>query len=172
MFQAGDHVTIRPEWQDKPNDLIYIIKEWNEDRGYITPINLTGMTIPPTSLVRTEMIQLTPTPQSATKTKAIEKLVRDGKVAVIYSPGYGAGWSTWNYENAEDFVFDKDVAQAILDGDQGKAKAIAKAKYPDAYISGQELVIVWLTQGEHFQIKEYDGHEQVVLLKDSKILTA
>jgi len=25
---------------------------------------------------------------------AVEKLIRDGKVAVLYSPGYGAGWST------------------------------------------------------------------------------
>jgi len=24
------------------------------------------------------------------------KYIRDGKVAVLYSPGFGAGWSTWN----------------------------------------------------------------------------
>ena len=24
------------------------------------------------------------------------KCIRDGKVAILYSPGYGAGWSTWN----------------------------------------------------------------------------
>ena len=26
----------------------------------------------------------------------IEKLSQDGKVAVLYSPGFGAGWYTWN----------------------------------------------------------------------------
>ena len=24
----------------------------------------------------------------------MEKVIRDGKVAVLYSPGYGAGWTT------------------------------------------------------------------------------
>ena len=24
-----------------------------------------------------------------------DKVIRDGKVAVIISPGFGAGWSTW-----------------------------------------------------------------------------
>ena len=32
----------------------------------------------------------------------IEKVVRDGKVAVLVSPGYGAGWSTWNICLAEE----------------------------------------------------------------------
>ena len=29
----------------------------------------------------------------------MEKVIRDGKVAVLYSPGYGAGWSTWCYND-------------------------------------------------------------------------
>jgi hypothetical protein len=103
---------------------------------------------------------------------SVEKLVRDNKVAVIYSPGYGAGWSTWNTEYAEDFVFNKDIAQAILDGNQDKARGIAESKYPEAYISGQELVIAWVDQGEQFLIKEYDGAECVKTLKELKPFTA
>ena len=26
----------------------------------------------------------------------MQKVIRDGKVAVLYSPGYGAGWYTWS----------------------------------------------------------------------------
>ena len=26
----------------------------------------------------------------------MKKVIRDGKVAVLYSPGYGASWYTWN----------------------------------------------------------------------------
>ena len=26
----------------------------------------------------------------------MDKVIRDGKVAVLYSPGFGAGWSTWS----------------------------------------------------------------------------
>ena len=48
----------------------------------------------------------------------IEKVVRDGKVAVLVSPGYGAGWSTWNICLAEDFavnlpIFGTDPAPVI-----------------------------------------------------------
>ena len=31
----------------------------------------------------------------------MNKLIRDGKVAVLISPEYGAGWSTWNYDLPE-----------------------------------------------------------------------
>ena len=30
------------------------------------------------------------------KLRDFPRLERDGKVAVLYSPGYGAGWSTWH----------------------------------------------------------------------------
>ena len=33
----------------------------------------------------------------------VEKLERDGKVAILYSPGYGAGWSTWNDDNDGEY---------------------------------------------------------------------
>lgn len=26
----------------------------------------------------------------------MDKVIKDGKVAVLYSPGFGAGWFTWN----------------------------------------------------------------------------
>ena len=103
---------------------------------------------------------------------SVEKLIQDGKVAVIYSPGFGAGWSTWNDEYAEDLIFNKDIAQAILDDNQDKAKEIAESKYPKAYIGSQELVIAWLNQGEQFIIKEYDGAESVRTLKELKPFTA
>lgn len=44
----------------------------------------------------------------------MEKLEKDGKVAILYSPGFGAGWSTWNSEWADQLVFDKEIAEAIL----------------------------------------------------------
>ncbi len=31
----------------------------------------------------------------------IQKLSQDGKVAVLYSPGFGAGWYTWNTDAPE-----------------------------------------------------------------------
>ena len=43
----------------------------------------------------------------------VPKLKRDGKVAVIYSPGFGAGWSTWADGNAEAVLFDPELAEML-----------------------------------------------------------
>lgn len=43
----------------------------------------------------------------------MKKLIRDGKVAVLVSPGFGAGWSTWNGDD-EDAIFNKRLALAVL----------------------------------------------------------
>lgn len=89
-----------------------------------------------------------------------EKLERDGQIAVLVSRGFGAGWSTWNSEPAS--VFDPEMAQAVLDGDNAKAEAIAKRKYPDAYTGGVSVLVVeWVTKGDRFEIHEYDGSESL-----------
>jgi len=105
----------------------------------------------------------------------VEKFIRDGKVAVIYSPGYGAGWSTWNKREAEKLMFDKKIVIAVLEGNHKEIKKIAKEFFPDDYISEREiecLKIAWLEPGEKFFIKEYDGAESIVLMKDFKTFEA
>lgn len=89
-----------------------------------------------------------------------EKLERDGKVAVLVSPGYGAGWSTWNSEPAS--VFDPEMAEAVLAGDNARAETIARRKYPDAYTGGVgQLTVQWVAKGDRFEINEYDGSESL-----------
>ena len=61
----------------------------------------------------------------------VEKLERDGKVAILYSPGYGAGWSTWNDDIAEELVFDKDLILAFENGGPDEVEKIAIEKYGD-----------------------------------------
>ena len=41
------------------------------------------------------------------------KLVRDGMVAVLYSPGFGAGWYTWNQECTE-LMFDPAIVKFVF----------------------------------------------------------
>lgn len=92
----------------------------------------------------------------------MNKLERDGKVAVLVSPGFGAGWSTWNSDH--DLMFDPEIAQAVLDNDHYKAEKIATNKYPDAYLGGiSDLIVRWVNKGERFKINEYDGSETLVL---------
>jgi hypothetical protein len=93
-----------------------------------------------------------------------EKLIRGGKVAVLYSPGYGAGWYTWNegHSDARGLVFDKELVQAVLDENIDLAIEIAKRKYPDCYTGGaKDLKVAWLEEGEQFEIREYDGSERI-----------
>lgn len=97
----------------------------------------------------------------------MNKLIKGGKVAVVISPGYGAGWSTWNEKCAEFLLFDADIAQALLDGNKTQAMRAAKAAHPDIYCGGVDtLEVVWVAQGVKFTINEYDGHESILTFDD------
>ena len=91
----------------------------------------------------------------------MKKVIRDGKVAVLYSPDYGAGWYTWNQEN-QDMIFDPTVVMFVEDGDLDKAEAYATLKWPDAYLGGlRDLRVEWIPEGTAFKINEYDGNESI-----------
>lgn len=95
----------------------------------------------------------------------MSKVIRDGKVAVFVSGGWGAGWSTWNSYDEDcnfDFVFGNETlvdmvesgadTQAIIDYVQPLA--------PDAYLGGADgLYVEWVPEGTKFVIDEYDGSE-------------
>jgi len=109
----------------------------------------------------------------------VERLIRDGEVAVLYSPGHGAGWSTWCHGDATvrlSMMFDPQIAD-IRDQDapdwQDKARAIALVKYPDAYLGGlEELQVKWLPVGTQFLVTEYDGYEDIMINSEVDWITA
>jgi hypothetical protein len=109
----------------------------------------------------------------------IEKLIRDGSVAVLYSPGYGAGWSTWCHEDEQirlSMLFDPQIAdirnQNAPDW-QEQAESIALIKYPDTYIGGlADLEVRWLPVGTQFRVLEYDGHESIEINGEIAWITA
>ena len=44
----------------------------------------------------------------------MEKVIRDGHVAVIISNGYGAGWSTWHWgDNREILIFHPKLVELV-----------------------------------------------------------
>lgn len=91
----------------------------------------------------------------------MEKLIKDGMVAVLYSPGFGAGWSTWNQEYP-DMLTDAGLADLVLKGDQQQILAYALIKWPDAYLGGiNDLTVKWIAQGTQIKIAEYDGSESI-----------
>lgn len=99
----------------------------------------------------------------------MEKVIRDGNVAVLVSPGFGAGWSTWAHgeEMRKWCLFAPEVVAWVEAGKQGGEKAleaIAKAKFGDDHLycgGGKDLYIEWLNQGTAFEVREYDGNESL-----------
>lgn len=92
----------------------------------------------------------------------VDKLIRDGKVAILVSRGYGAGWSTWA-DNAEALLFDPEIVRAVLGESDESVRDIVDRKYPDEYAGGiNTLEVHWLPVGTTFDVQEYDGYESLV----------
>ena len=107
-----------------------------------------------------------------------EKYIRNGQVAVAYSPGFGAGWSTWNdNELAETLLFHPDIINMILSTKQFEIDPYWLVEhfgeeFKDVYCGGvSNLSIEWLPVGTQFKIDEYDGSEGVIELQNDKIYT-
>ena len=93
-----------------------------------------------------------------------------GDVAVIVSPGYGAGWYSWN-TSYPDCVFDPDCVLDILNNNKNDLKTIAESKW-DGYWSVEDVEIVWIPKGTQFRIDEYDGFESIETSENLNWITA
>lgn len=100
----------------------------------------------------------------------MEKVIRDGKVAVLYSPGYGAAWSAWCYNDTlvETLLFHPLIVEKV---ESGLKQEITTEwlveqfgeEFEDIYCGGaNQLEIEWLPEGTTFRIDEYDGFETVI----------
>lgn len=89
----------------------------------------------------------------------MDKLIVDGKVAVLVSGGYGAGWST----EGGFSCFDPVMAQAVLDGKSPEElQTLSEELYTDKYGGGAyQLSVQWVPEGTLFRIEEYDGAESL-----------
>jgi hypothetical protein len=96
----------------------------------------------------------------------------NGDVAVLYSPGYGAGWSTWAHDESVRLkaLFDPEVVQWVLDGKpEGKFTDddYFEKKYGGYFYTGgmSGLNIEWVTPGQKFRVDEYDGSESLEFIE-------
>lgn len=89
-----------------------------------------------------------------------EKVIRDGMVAVLVSPGYGAGWSTWS-SRSEAMMFCPELVHAVLNkAPLASLEEIARRLFPDEYHGGlRDIEVEWVKEGTQFTIDEYDGSE-------------
>ena len=96
----------------------------------------------------------------------MNKLIRKGCVAVIYSPEFGAGWSTWNRKYPE-ILFNPAIVEFVEKQQWEELQVYVTLKYPNVYTGGMEgLKIEWLPVGTEFIIKEHDGAETIEIKSD------
>lgn len=104
----------------------------------------------------------------------MDKVVRDGKVAVLVSRGWGAGWYSWH--GITELLYDPHIVNLLLNEPGDVQDAIVKyceQRYQDHGFGGVDgLTVVWIPVGEKFVIDEYDGAESVQLQSEMQWLTA
>ena len=101
----------------------------------------------------------------------MEKVIKDGKVAVLVAPGYGAGFYSWGAPF--EAIFDPTLVDLIENQKIKEAIDYVEKTYPDTYAGGvADLNIEWISEGAKFIINEYDGSESIQLMDDTNWLTA
>ena len=101
----------------------------------------------------------------------MDKLIRDGKVAVLVSPGFGAGWYTWH--SIDELIYDPSIVEWVERQELDKIQAYMELKYPEVYYGGlEDLEVNWVPLGAKFRIDEYDGAESLVLESEQRWMTA
>lgn len=103
----------------------------------------------------------------------MKKVVRDGKVAVLYSPGYGAGWYSWN-NDVKQCLFSPEIVDLVESNkrDEITDELCQMLFGVDHFYTGgaKSLKIGWLPEGTHFDIHEYDGFESIQTFDDIKLI--
>ena len=95
----------------------------------------------------------------------MEKVIREGKVAVLVSYGYGAGWYSWNEDKR--LLFHPKLVEMVEQGRNNEItdEWVLENIGIEMYTGGAGgLDIVWLDEGTAFEIDEYDGAESLKTL--------
>jgi len=96
----------------------------------------------------------------------------EGKIGVIVSYGYGAGWSTWN-DYGEFAAMDRTLVEMKLrEAGRDEVVEYLGSIGRDFYMGGWDTAKVeWLDEGQAFVINEYDGSE-CLEVEDRRVMRA
>lgn len=100
-----------------------------------------------------------------------EKVIRNGKVAVLISKGFGSGWYTWNPDYKQLLFHPKLVEMVESNKFEEIEEWVHQNINPDIYCGGSDgLCIEWLEEGSAFVVDEYDGAESIKTLDDLTLI--
>lgn len=100
----------------------------------------------------------------------VDKVIRDGKVAVLYAPADGGVWGSAprNRKVAETMIFHPRLIEAVENGTNSADSMqdiLWELTGEDVYTGAAwHLEIQWIDQGTRFFISEYDGSESIVII--------
>ena len=101
----------------------------------------------------------------------MNKVIKDGKVAVLISYGFGSGFHS--YGAPDEAIFDPKLVELVESENFDGAEEYVMNTYPDVYTGGVgDLVVVWVDEGEDFIINEYDGNETIQHKNKTEWITA
>ncbi len=110
------------------------------------------------------------------------RLNKDGRTAVLYSPGYGAGWSSWNNDAWKGVLtMHREIVERVMADDREGAAKTAERLIREAtgnldeyvcVLGADDLKVAWVNAGERFEINEYDGSESLHVIGGHDYLSA
>ena len=101
----------------------------------------------------------------------MEKVIKEGKVGVLISPSFGAGFYTWGYPTKA--IFDPTLIELVENEKWQEAIDYCESKWEDVYSGGvQDLRVAWIEEGTRFIVEEYDGAESLRFEEDIDWITA
>jgi hypothetical protein len=101
----------------------------------------------------------------------MEKVIRDGKVGVLVSPGFGAGFYTW--DAPIEAIFNPTLIGLIESEKWQEAVDFVEETWENVYNGGvRDLRVFWVPEGKEFIIEEYDGSESLVLKEEYNWITS
>jgi hypothetical protein len=92
----------------------------------------------------------------------------EGQVAILISPGFGAGWSTWaDADQREAMLFDSRLVDYVLSHGSAGLAGYAESLGYTSYMGGaDDAQVEWLEAGTRFVVEEYDGSESLRTFDD------
>jgi hypothetical protein len=104
----------------------------------------------------------------------MEKVIRDGMVAVVYCPSFGCYWYTRKREPALMYhpklvaKIESCLRHHITDEWVEKELGVKNQRV----FEPNSLEIRWLKRGTVFRVNEYDGCETIVTQEEDELFTA